>query len=119
MPDAIKVLNTEEPDAKSPCYNDIENLKNAIELMKASISTIREENSKYYALWSQKIEEHSSSMRYLSESIELNKIYCYIIPRLINSSGIGEFLKDDFDISNINHANELRKMLMDGILMDI
>ena len=86
---------------------EISNAQQAVEKIRSSYD---ERDDIYF----KQLQSHEKDLKTLQKTIELQKIYCYLIPRLINSSGID--LPDGFDISNYDDASELRKRFMDGDL---
>ena len=89
--------------------NELNNAKNANkQLMESSESII----TKYR----EEIESHEKDIKEMHKLIELQKIYCYLIPRLMNSSGLE--IPEDFDITDFSHAEKLYKRFRSGDLMD-
>lgn len=89
--------------------NELNNAKNVNkELMKSSESII--------AKYREEIESHEKDIEEMHKLIELQKIYCYLIPRLMTSSGLE--IPEDFDITDFSHAEKLYKRFRTGDLMD-
>lgn len=89
--------------------NELNNAKNVNrELMKSSESII--------AKYREEIESHEKDIKEMHKLIELQKIYCYLIPRLMDSSGLE--IPEDFDITDFSHAEKLYKRFRTGDLMD-
>jgi len=62
-------------------------------------------------------ERHVATMNKLKESVEMEKFYCYIIPRLINAAGLENEI--NIDLSNYDDVLELYDRLKDGDLKNI
>lgn len=89
--------------------NELNNAKNVNkELMKSSESIV--------AKYREEIESHEKDIEEMHKLIELQKIYCYLIPRLMTSSGLE--IPEDFDITDFSHAEKLYKRFRTGDLMD-
>ena len=76
---------------------------------------LQEVSNEYIKSLNDEIESHMGDLENMRQYIELQKMYCYIIPRLINSSGIE--LPEDFDITDFSHAEKLYKRFRSGDLM--
>ena len=101
--------------------NELKELEDKKDLMDASIAEadkaigeIKTTYSQFFNMQWKQMETHEADLKQLHEAIELQKIYCYLIPKLINSSGIE--LPDGFDITNYEDASKLRSRFMNGDL---
>lgn len=74
------------------------------------------ESSEIITKYKEEIEGHKKDIEEMHKLIELQKIYCYLIPRLMDSSGLE--IPEDFDITDFSHAEKLYKRFRTGDLMD-
>lgn len=74
------------------------------------------ESSEIITKYKEEIEGHKKDIEETHKLIELQKIYCYLIPRLMDSSGLE--IPEDFDITDFSHAEKLYKRFRTGDLMD-
>lgn len=74
------------------------------------------ESSEIITKYKEEIEGHKKDIEEMHKLIELQKIYCYLIPRLMTSSGLE--IPEDFDITDFSHAEKLYKRFRTGDLMD-
>lgn len=88
----------------------------AIELLSKKLEAQSAELEKSNELIQSTIEAHKRDVEQMQKMIELEKVYCYLIPRLINSSGIE--IPEDFDITNFDHAKKLYDRYRTGDLMN-
>ena len=89
--------------------NELNNAKNANKKLIESSESI-------VAKYREEIESHEKDIEEMHKLIELQKIYCYLIPRLMTSSGLE--IPEDFDITDFSHAEKLYKRFRTGDLMD-
>ena len=89
--------------------NELNNAKNANKKLIESSESI-------VAKYREEIESHEKDIEEMHKLIELQKIYCYLIPRLMTSSGLE--IPEDFDITDFSHAEKLYKRFRSGDLMD-
>lgn len=61
-------------------------------------------------------DERKKLLEEMESMVKLEKIYCYLIPKLINSSGID--IPEDFDITNFEDAEKLYKRFRCGDLLE-
>ena len=61
-------------------------------------------------------EAHKQDIAEMKKLVELQKVHCYLITRLINSSGIE--IPEDFDVTNLEHAKKLYNRYRSGDLMN-
>ena len=80
------------------------------EVLKEMISTC----DKYNTLYKSEVALHKRDIQELKDAIELQKIHCYLIGKLIERSDIE--VPDDFNINEISHAEILRRRFMFGDL---
>ena len=100
---------------------ELEELKSKQKLLELAVANsqkiLSEMQSAYDKCLSEhndEVNDHKKDLEELRRSIELQKIYCYIIPRLLYGSGIN--LPNGFDISSYDDASNLRARLMNGDL---
>ena len=59
--------------------------------------------------------KYTETLDEYAETLKLQKLYVYLIPKLINSSGI--IIPEDFDITNYDDAEKLYNRYYNGDLM--
>lgn len=92
-----------------------EELTNELNNAKATNKKLME-SSEIITKYKEEIEGHKKDIEEMHKLIELQKLYCYLIPRLMDSSGLE--IPEDFDITDFSHAEKLYKRFRTGDLMD-
>lgn len=93
-----------------------EQLTNELNNAKSANKKLIESSEYIIGKYKEEIEGHKKDIEEMHKLIELQKMYCYLIPRLMNSSGLE--IPEDFDITDFSHAEKLYKRFRSGDLMD-
>lgn len=93
-----------------------EELTNELNNAKTANKKLIESSESIVTKYREEIESHEKDIEEMHKLIELQKIYCYLIPRLMTSSGLE--IPEDFDITDFSHAEKLYKRFRTGDLMD-
>ena len=101
----IEVNRKRSTELKQAIKDANESVKDNKLIMLKAVDAINETRNKYIEL----AEEYK-------KALELQKMYSYIIPKLINSAGID--IPENFDITNYDDAEKLYNRYRKGDLMD-
>ena len=99
-------------------FKELEDKKDSMDATIAeankTVSNMKSAYGNCLELYCKRLESHEADLKKLQKQIELQKIYCYLIPRLLDSSGLE--LSDDFDITKYEDASKLLERFMTGDL---
>lgn len=83
----------------------IEQASNLLEKQQIAYNNAIIDNETLKKKYEQAISDHITTLEQYQKEIELQKIYIYLIPKLIESSGLE--IPEGFDITNYNDAKSL------------
>ena len=92
--------------------SDIEESSKNLELQKQKYDEAVQEYSQLKEQHEKFITEHMNLLQEYEKNIELQKIYVYLIPKLIQSSGLD--IPEDFDVSRYEDAKSLYTKYLTG-----
>lgn len=97
--------------------HEVSRLEGLLTDMRSSYKSLIKHYEEYKGKYEKEIELYTALQEDYMDQIEREKIYVYLIPRLIKTSEIK--IQDDFNVSNIEDLRELQKRYMLGDLREV